>query len=114
MGKKRIKYTAEMPHRLYTYFITYSDVGAPSFAKFARSVGATLEDIGKWRKYSQFERAYRECSEIRRDYLIDNALGKRFDASVVKFLLQTEYMMGEDRTDDEARRLDVTLEVIEG
>ncbi len=98
---------------MYTFFIGYSDIGAPSVAKFARSVGATLEDIESWRGHKEFERAYRECSEIRRDYLIDNALARRFDASTVKFLLSAEFMMGEEKNDGEAGRLDVTLEVVE-
>jgi len=113
MKKKRKKYTPDMPHRLYTFFITYSDFGAPSFDKFARAVGATLDDVERWRKHGEFERAYRECSEIRRDYLIDNALAKRYDASTVKFLLTTEYRMGEDDAEGDGNRLDVRVEVIE-
>ena len=113
MKRKRVKYDHDMPHRLYTFFISYSDVAPPSFSKFARSVGATLADVEAWRKHGEFERAYRECSEIRRDYLIDNALGKRYDASTVKFLLQTEYRMGEDDAGEDGNRLDVRVEVIE-
>ena len=113
MKRKRIKYVPDMPHRLYTFFISYSDVGPPSFSKFARSVGATLADVEAWRKHGEFERAYRECSEIRRDYLIDNALGKKYDASTVKFLLQTEFRMGEDDAGEDGNRLDVRVEVIE-
>ena len=113
MKRKRTKYVPDMPHRLYTFFISYSDVGAPSFDKFARSVGATLADVEAWRRHGEFERAYRECSEIRRDYLIDNALAKRYDASTVKFLLTTEYRMGEDDAEGDGNRLDVRVEVIE-
>lgn len=112
MKKKKATYTEDMPHRLYTFFTTYSDIGAPSYSKFARSIGVTLEDVEKWKRHNEFERAYRECSEIRRDYLIDNALAKRFDASTVKFLLTTEYRMGED-TGDDGGGLDVRVEVIE-
>jgi hypothetical protein len=110
---KKRRYESDLPRRLYTYFLTYSDSGAPSFSKFARSIGATLADVEGWRGHTEFERAYRECSEIRRDYLIDNALGKRFDSSLVKFLLTTEYKMGEDEVRDDDRRLDVTVEVID-
>ena len=110
---KKRRYESDLPRRLYTYFLTYSEGGAPSFSKFARSIGATLEDIEGWRGHTEFERAYRECSEIRRDYLIDNALTKRFDGSVTKFLLSCEFKMDKDLDDDEKNRLDVRLEVLE-
>ncbi len=110
--KRRTKYTKDMPRLLYTYFISYSDKkSAPSFQKFAKSIGATLEDVQAFRIHREFERAYRECNEIRRDYLIDQALTKQFDPSLVKFLLTGEYGMGEkeERCDT---GLDVTLTVI--
>jgi hypothetical protein len=107
--KNGIQYTDDMPRALYTFFITYSDIGAPSFAKFARSIGATLADIEVFRENEKFERAYRECSEIRRDYLIDNALTKRFDSSLTKFILSCEYGMGNGDPPDS--NLNVTLEV---
>ncbi len=110
MGKAK-KYDKCLPAKMYSFFRSYSDIGAPSIAKFAVSIGATVADIERFRKYREFERAYRECSEIRRDYLIDNALCKRFDSSLTKFLLSTEYGMGEE--DDGGGRLDVRVEVIE-
>jgi len=107
-------YTEDMPKKLYAFFIGYSDTStAPSFSKFARSIGATLNDIQEFRKYAEFERAYEECNEIRRDYLIDNALCKRFDSSLTKFLLSSEFGMG-DKKDDEEREIDFTLQVIPG
>ena len=73
---------------MYTYFVTYSgNTGAPSFAKFALSIGVTLEELCSYRKNKKFDRSYRECCEIRKDYLIDMALNKRFDPSFTKFLL---------------------------
>ena len=106
------KYTRDLPRRMYSFFISYSDIGAPSFAKFARSVGITTEDIERYRKRSEFERAYQECSEIRRDYLIDNGLVKRFDSSLTKFLLSSEYGMGDTKGTCEDKEIKVTLEVI--
>ena len=97
---------------MYSFFISYNEAGLPSFLKFARSIGATSEDIEKFRKHREFERAYMECSEIRRDYLIDNALAKRFDGSVSKFLLSCEFQMDKDMDDDKKNKLDVTLEVL--
>ena len=110
--KRKQKYERDMPRRLYTYFVSYGDAKtAPSFAKFARSVGATLADIEEWRKHAEFDRAWKECNEIRRDYLIDSALGKHFDSSLVKFLLQYEFGMGE-RNEANDGELAVTLEIL--
>ena len=106
--KRKIKYDCDMPKRLYSFFHHYSDIGAPSIAKFASSIGATVEDVESFRKHRKFERAYRECSEIRRDYLIDNALTKRFDSSLVKFLLSYEF--GADKEDPDGS-LEVRVEV---
>ena len=94
---------------MYCYFRGFDEQGEiPSFRKFAQSVGTTLADVESWRIHDEFERAYRECSEIRRDYLIDNALTRRFDPSFVKYLLSLEY--GEESlVDDE---LTFKLEVV--
>lgn len=111
--KRKIKYKPDYPRLLYTFFISYSDSqGAPSFSKFARSIGATLEDVEAFRKHGDFDSAYRECSEIRRDYLIDTALGRRHDPSFVKFLLAAEFGMGEKEKEKEDAGLEVTLEVL--
>lgn len=115
MEKKRKKYSPDLPRRLYSFFAGYSDQpGAPSFVKFARSIGATSADIQAFRKHGEFERAYNECNEIRRDYLIDNALSKRFDGSVTKFLLSAEFGMGEKGENTDDNSLDFTLQVLQG
>ena len=111
--RKRIKYDPTLPKRMYTYFSSYKDAGAPSFGKFARSVGLTLAELEGLRGKKELERAYRECNEIRRDYLIDTALAKRADASVAKFLLTAEYGMGKEEEKDGEGRLEVTLEVVD-
>ena len=112
MKKNHSRYTNDLPRRLYTFFLGYDGPGAPSFSKFARSIGATLSDIERFRDKGEFERAYQECSEIRRDYLIDNGLVKRFDSSFTKFLLNSEYGMGDSKAQDEDKEIKVTLEVI--
>ena len=111
MKKNHLRYTSDLPRRLYTFFLNYDGPGAPSFQKFARSIGATLSDVERLREKSEFERAYQECSEIRRDYLIDNGLVKRFDSSFTKFLLTSEYGMGEREVEAD-KEIQVTLEVI--
>ena len=100
MNKPRIKYTSDLAGRMYYFFLRYEDRGAPSFQKFARSVGMTTEDLESFRKHKRFERAYRECEEIRKDFLIDRALDKRFDSSFTKFLLTLD-SEGADRDDGE-------------
>ena len=110
--KRKNKYTADMPRKLYSYFHSYSEAtSAPSFTKFARSIGITLDELRSFRIHKNFERAYRECNEIRRDYLIDNALCKKFDGSFTKFLLTAELGMGESN-DAEDKAFDFTLEVL--
>lgn len=111
--KRKIKYTSDMPRLLYTFFISHSDTAsAPSFEKFAKSIGATLADLERFRKKSEFERAWRECNEIRRDYLIDSALTRRFDPSLVKFLLAAEFGMGETDKGDGDNSVELTLRVL--
>ncbi len=104
-------YDRELPKKMYAYFLHYDDAsGAPSFGKFAASVGLLPEDLEKFREKPTFDCSYRACNEIRRDYLIDRALCRRFDPSFVKFLLATEFGMGEDEAPD--RDLSVTFEVV--
>ena len=111
--KKKIKYTCDMPRLLYSFFISHSDTAsAPSFEKFARSIGATLAEITRFREKHEFDRAWRECSEIRRDYLIDAALTKRFDPSLVKFLLSAEFGMGESDKGGAEDSIELNLRVI--
>jgi hypothetical protein len=111
MKEKRIRkgYSTKLPREMYLFFCSYSGEGLPSFRKFAQSIGLTLGDITEYRRHREFDRAYRECSEIRRDYLIDNALTRRFDPSFTKFLLCNEY--GEEGGGSDA--VDLRLEVIE-
>ncbi len=109
--KKRCKYNKDLPKRMYAFFISYSDAGAPSFVKFARSVGATLDELEGFRIHKNFDRAWRECGEIRRDYLIDCALTKRHDSSFSKFLLGAEFDMQKEENTDSGN-VAVTLEVL--
>ena len=112
MKKNHSKYTNDLPRRLYTFFLSYDGPGVPSFSKFARSIGATTSDVERYRRHGEFERAYQECSEIRREYLIDNGLVKRFDSSFTKFLLSSEYAMGDTDGTDGEKEMKVTIEVI--
>ena len=96
---------------MYSFFLGFSEPGAPSFSKFARSIGATLQEIQEMRKRPKFDRAWRECNEIRRDYLIDQALTKRHDASFTKFLIDLEYADSDNASKES--ELSFKLEVVE-
>ena len=112
MKKNHSRYTSDLPRKMYTFFLKFDSPGVPSFSKFARSINATLSDIERYREHGEFDRAYRECSEIRRDYLIDNGLVKRFDSSFTKFILNAEYGMGDARVTNDDKEITVTVEVI--
>ena len=106
---KKSKYTKDLARMMYRFFVEYEDAqGAPSFQKFARKIGVTTEDLNSYRNHKKFDMAYRECSEIRRDYLIDRALTRRFDPSFVKFLLSDC-----DVSSDDDGVLSVKVEVVD-
>lgn len=88
--RKKMKYRRELPRQLYNYFTAFAEGGIPTFDKFARSIGITYEELIGFRSRKEFDRAWRECNEIKRDYLIDGALTRRFDPSFAKFLLTEE------------------------
>ena len=106
----KAKYEKDYPRRLYTYFTSYDDQkSAPSFSKFARVLGVTLEELDSFRRHKEFNRAWQECNEIRRDYLIDLALSKRADGSFVKFLLSGD----EDDVGEAGGGCEFTLTVVD-
>ncbi len=112
---KKAKYKNDYPRRVYQFFVNYTGMGAPSLTKFARECGITLADVRRFEEgHGEFRRALAECSEIRRDYLIDSALGKKQDGSFTKFILQSEYGMGEESISAPAEAMKVTVEVIDG
>ena len=94
--KKGKKYDSTLPREMYLFFTdSISDSLPPSFSKFARKIGVTLEELEGYRKRKTFDKSWRDCLEIRRDYLIDCALTRRYDPSFVKFLLSSEGAEGE-------------------
>ncbi len=104
------KYDKELPRQMYTFFTSnVAESAIPSFSKFARSIGVTLDTLQSYRKRSEFDRAWRDCIEIRRDYLIDCALTRRYDSSFVKFLLGFE--IDAELNTDEEKSVAVTVTV---
>ena len=104
----KFKYTPDIARKMYTFFLSYDGGGVASFSKFARSIGITLATLEGFRRYKKFNEAYLECSEIRRDYLIDSALAKRHDASFTKYLLELEHS-----DDTDADGSEIILRVLE-
>ena len=105
-GKRR--YNKDLARKMYLYFIEGEDGGAlPSFSKFARRIGVTLDELKSYRVKRKFDAAYKECEAIRRDAIIDGALARRLDSSFAKFLLC-------DVEEAESGGVEVTLRVIEG
>ena len=113
MKERNGEYTSDLPRKMYTFFQNYSDVGLPSFTKFASKIGVTTSELEGFRTNEVFDKAYLECSEIRRDYLIDKGLTKQVDSSMAKFLLASEFRMGEETISDDERNIHFTLEVID-
>ena len=104
----KFRYTPDVPRKMYAFFSSYDGTGPlPSFEKFSRSIGTTLAVLNGFRKHKKFNEAYLECSEIRRDYLIDGALAKRFDSSFAKYLLDAESEGGD------TEQFSITLRVLE-
>lgn len=109
--KKGKIYGKDMPRELYKFFVSsVTESQPPSFSKFARQVGMTLSELEALRKHGEFDRAWRDCIEIRRDYLTDCALTRRYDPSFVKFLLGVEFGVGEDK-DEHDKSISVTVRV---
>lgn len=87
----KAKYKSSLADEMTAFFEGYEEAfGAPSFEKFARLKGMTVNRLESFRSHEKFNRAYLECSEIRRDYLIDKALCKRFDPTFVRHLISDE------------------------
>lgn len=88
---KRKERLDQLKAAMLGYFANYSSPdGAPSLAKFRREHGISYSEFEGLKKKDDFRDVLKECSEFRRDYLIDCGLTKRFDASFVKFVLQLE------------------------
>ena len=113
MKKGKKKYAKDLPRQLYAAFISMvNDSAVPSFSKFARSIGVTTADLEAFRSHSEFDRAWRECIEIKRDYLTECALTRRYDPSFVKFLLAEEFGVGYTG-DGEDKNISVSVKVID-
>lgn len=59
----------------------------PTIEGFAAKMGITAETLVNWsKKHKQFFTAYIRAKELQKDFLLDNALSKRFDGNFGKFV----------------------------
>ena len=100
--------------RMIRYFRSCSEGNElPTFSGAAATLGVEAPTLDEWRRIDPvFARAWRACLSILTDHLIVMGLTKRYDASLVKYLLAL-YGMG-DEGENEPDELSVKIEVLEG
>ena len=105
---------ADAGERTVGYFRSCAAGGElPTFSGAAELLGVGVTTLGEWReKDAAFARAYSECKAVLADHLLRQGLLKRYDASLVKFLLPILGVGsdGEEGIDE----LSVKIEVLEG
>ena len=86
----------------------------PTFSGAAELLGVDVATLGEWGdRDPAFARAVSECRAILSDHLIRQGLMKRYDASLVKFLLPF-YGTGSEDGEDRPDELSVVIEVLDG
>ena len=86
----------------------------PTFSGAAELLGVDVATVGEWKTRDPiFARALAECRAILSDHLIRQGLLKRYDASLVKFLLPF-YGTGSEDGEDRPDELSVVIEVLDG
>ena len=106
---------ADAGQKLIGYFRTCAAGGElPTFSGAAELLGVDVATLGEWGdRDPAFARAVSECRAILSDHLIRQGLMKRYDASLVKFLLP-QYGIGSDDGDGRPDELSVVIEVLDG
>ena len=105
---------SDAAERMVRYFRSCSEGDElPTFSGAAGMLGVDAPTLEEWRKTDPtFARAWRECLSVLTDHLIRMGLTKRYDASLVKYLLAL-YGMGSEG-ESEPDELSVKIEVLEG
>ena len=86
----------------------------PTFSGAAELLGVDVATLREQKtRDPAFARAVTECRAILSDHLIRQGLLKRYDASLVKFLLPF-YGVGSEDGEDRADELSVVIEVLDG
>lgn len=99
--------------RMIRYFRECAAGGElPTFSGAAELLGVGVLTLGEWRaRDPAFARATAECRAITADHLLRQGLAKRYDASLVKFLLPF-FGMGSDG-EEGPDELSVKIEVLD-
>ena len=106
---------ADAGERMIRYFRGCAAGGElPTFSGAAEMLGVDTAAIGERKNRDPaFARAVAECRAILSDHLIRQGLVKRYDASLVKYLLPL-FGLGENDGEEGADELSVRIEVLEG
>ena len=112
-----MKYKRTLPRELRQWFSEQMAQGdeVPTTDKWQTLCGYTDRDIAEFRcKHRKFADAYDFCRKITYGILIDGALHKRFDASLVRFLLNTTYGFSEKEAvaEGDGGPFEVTVSVV--
>ena len=71
-------------------------IGIPSIVSFAREIGVSLGTVERWiREQEEFSSVFSECTERRKQLIIDAAFCKKIDPTFAKFYLSAEFGLGE-------------------
>ncbi|MBP5350076.1 MAG: hypothetical protein J6Z13_06995 [Clostridia bacterium] len=105
----------EAGEKMIRYFRACAAGGElPTFSGAAELLGVDVATVGEWKTRDPiFARALAECRAILSDHLIRQGLLKRYDASLVKFLLPF-YGTGSEDGEDRPDELSVVIEVLDG
>lgn len=105
----------EAGEKMIRYFRACAAGGElPTFSGAAELLGVDVATVGEWKtRDPAFARAVAECRAILSDHLIRQGLLKRYDASLVKFLLPL-YGTGSEDGEDRPEELSVVIEVLDG
>ena len=105
----------EAGEKMIRYFRACAAGGElPTFSGAAELLGVDVATVGEWKTRDPiFARALTECRAILSDHLIRQGLLKRYDASLVKFLLPF-YGTGSEDGEDRSDELSVVIEVLDG
>ena len=106
---------ADAGERTVGYFRACAAGGElPTFSGAAELLGVDVATIRAWgERDPAFARAVTECRAILSDHLIRQGLTKRYDASLVKYLLPL-YGVGSDDGEEHPDELSVVIEVLDG
>ena len=111
---KEREYSSKYKRSMYEHFsrlITNEKgevVGIPSIVSFAKEIGVSLGTVERWiQEHEELSEVYSECTERRKQLIIDAAFCKKIDPTFAKFYLSAEFGLGE-KNEGEGEGISVT------